>query len=191
MTDTYKNTEEYKDYDCPDRNENEHILDEDGTPTQSEGQTEPEAAEPDELEKLRNELAAARADFYNYRQRMVRDRQKTRQLMSEDLVSELLPVLDNLDRALCAPEDGSARDVLIGVRMVQNQFLSVLEGMGVTVVPTENEFFDPAVHEAVELESVDDPEQDNRVVAELLRGYRTPERVLRAAQVRVARIGTS
>jgi molecular chaperone GrpE len=149
---------------------------------------EKEVEEIDEMESLKNQLAAARADLYNYRQRAERDRAKTRKLIAEDKAAEFLPVLDNLDRALRVPEEGTAKDVLVGVRMVQRQFLSVLENSGVTVIPAEeNANFDPLQHEAVETEFVDDPARDGIILRELLRGYRTPDRVLRPTQVRVGK----
>lgn len=140
------------------------------------------------IQNLKNELALARADLYNYRQRVERDRVRKMKLMVEDRVSEFLPVVDNLDRALQVPEDGSVKDVLMGVRMVQRQFLSVLESLGITAVPTEGCRFDPRSHEAVETELVDDPEQDGMVLQELTRGYATPDRVLRPAHVRVGKL---
>jgi molecular chaperone GrpE len=142
----------------------------------------------DELESLKTQLAAARADLYNYRQRTERDRAKTRKLISEDKAAEFLPVLDNLDRALGVPEDGTAKDVLVGVRMVQRQFLSVLENSGVTVIPAEGCPFDPLQHEAIETEFIEDPARNGLILCELLRGYRTLERVLRPAQVRVGKL---
>ena len=141
-----------------------------------------------EMENLKNQLATARADLYNYRQRTERERMKSRKLIAEDKIAEFLPVLDNLDRALAVPEEVSAKDVLIGVRMVQRQFLYVLENSDVTVILTEACPFDPLLHDAVETEIVEDPDRDGIVLCELLRGYRTPERVLRPAQVRVGRL---
>lgn len=141
-----------------------------------------------EVEKLKNELASVRADQFNYRQRMERERAKARKLIVEDKIGEFLPVLDNLDRALAVPEEGSARDVLLGVRMVQRQFLSVLENSEVTAIPTEEMPFDPQLHDAVETESVSDPAMDGMILSELLRGYKTPERVLRPSQVRVGKL---
>jgi molecular chaperone GrpE len=138
-----------------------------------------------EVGDLKNQLAAARADLYNYRQRTERERLKTLRMLTLDRVGDFLPVLDNLDRALSVPEDVAAKDVLTGVRMVQRQFLSILEEAGVTCIPTEGHPFDPLLHDAIETETVDDPEQDGRVLRELSRGYRAPERVLRAARVRV------
>jgi molecular chaperone GrpE len=135
----------------------------------------------------KNQLAASRADLYNFRQRTERERLKSLRSISLDRIGDFLPVLDNLDRALSVPEDGTARDVLVGVRMVQRQFLSVLEDAGVTCIPTEGYPFDPAVHDAIETEAVDDPAEDGIVLRELSRGYRSAERVLRAARVRVGR----
>ena len=144
--------------------------------------------EADEAESLKTQLAAARADLYNYRQRTERDRAKTRKLISEDKAAEFLPVLDNLDRALSVPESGTAKDVLVGVRMVQRQFLSVLENSCVTVIPAEGCAFDPLQHEAIETEFVDEPDRNGMILDELLRGYRTSDRVLRPAQVRVGKL---
>jgi molecular chaperone GrpE len=144
-----------------------------------------------EMEELRSQLAAARADLYNYRQRVERDRIKNRKLIVEDKILEFLPVLDNLDRALNVSEDGLAKDVLVGVRMVQRQFLSVLESSDVTAIPSEGCAFDPLLHEAVETEEVGDPDRNGMILLELLRGYRTSDRVLRPAQVRVARGASS
>ncbi|MDR2529211.1 MAG: nucleotide exchange factor GrpE [Synergistaceae bacterium] len=141
-----------------------------------------------ELDSLKNQLATARADLYNYRQRVERERAKTRSLIAEEKAAEFLPVLDNLDRALLVPEEAAAKDVLAGVRMVRKQFLTVLENSGVTVIPTVGCAFDPSRHEAIETEFVEDTGQDGAVLGELLRGYQTPERVLRAAQVRVGRL---
>ena len=172
----------------------EYVL-EDGV-LREEGEADPETvpSSPSEegalgkrVAELEGELAAARADFYNYRQRMAKERQQMRRLVTDDTISALLPVLDNLDRALTVPEDGSAKDVLVGVGMVRRQFLSTLEELGVRVIPTEGAPFDPALHDAVETVPVEDPEQDGRILEELTRGYRTDERVLRASRVTVGK----
>ena len=146
-----------------------------------------ESALRERVAELEGELAAARADFYNYRQRMAKERQQIRRLVTDDTISSLLPVLDNLDRALAVPEDGSAKDVLVGVGMVRRQFLSTLEELGVRIIPTEGASFDPALHDAVETVPVEDPELDGRILEEVTRGYRTDERVLRASRVTVGK----
>ena len=147
-----------------------------------------EGALEERVAELEGELAAARADFYNYRQRMAKERQQIRRLVTDDTITALLPVLDNLDRALTVPEDGSAKDVLVGVGMVRRQFLSTLEELGVRIIPTEGASFDPALHDAVETVPVEDPELDGRILEEVTRGYRTDERVLRASRVTVGKV---
>lgn len=147
-----------------------------------------ESAEPeDKVAQLERELAAARADFYNYRQRVLKERNEIRRRALEDTVQEFLPVMDNLDRALTVPEDGSAKDVLVGVEMVRRQFIMKLDEMGISVIPTKGERFDPSMHEALASLPVESPEQDGTVIDEQMRGYRTKDRVLRAAQVVVGR----
>ena len=172
----------------------EYVL-EDGV-LREEGEADPETvpSSPSEegalrerIAELEGELATVRADFYNYRQRMAKERQQMRRLVTDDTISALLPVLDNLDRALTVPEDGSAKDVLVGVGMVRRQFLSTLEELGVRIIPTEGASFEPALHDAVETVPVEDPELDGRILEELTRGYRTDERVLRASRVTVGK----
>ena len=165
------------------------VLREDGeaAPETTPSSSSEEGALGKRVAELEGELAAARADFYNYRQRMAKERQQIRRLVTDDTITALLPVLDNLDRALAVPEDGSAKDVLVGVGMVRRQFLSTLEELGVRIIPTEGASFDPALHDAVEMVSVEDPEQDGRILEELTRGYRTDERVLRASRVTVGK----
>ena len=171
----------------------EYVL-EDGVLTRADAAEEAGADAVESAQKrvveLEGELAAARADFYNYRQRVTKERQQLRRLVVDDTVTALLPVLDNLDRALAVPEDGSAKDVLVGVGMVRRQFLSALEEMGVGIIPAEGVPFDPALHDAVETVSVEEPEKDGMVLEELVRGYRTDEKVLRAAQVTVGKTHT-
>ena len=166
----------------------EYILEEGGAaPETVPSSPSEESALRERVAELEGELAAARADFYNYRQRIAKERQQIRRLVTDDTISSLLPVLDNLDRALTVPEDGSAKDVLVGVGMVRRQFLSTLEELGVRVIPTEGAPFDPALHDAVETVPVEDPEQDGQILEELTRGYRTDERVLRASRVTVGK----
>ncbi len=139
-----------------------------------------------EKAELTDALARARADFFNYRKRLERDRQRERAMIGEERALEFLPVLDNLDRALAVPPDVDGKSVLQGVTMVRRQFLSVLESIGVEPVPGVGAPFSPEHHEAVAAVETDDPEQNGLVVEEIQSGYRTKERVLRPAKVKVA-----
>ena len=141
----------------------------------------------EEKKDLADALARARADFFNYRKRVERDREKERSLAGEEKAQDFLPVLDNLDRAIAIVPETDGRRLHDGVVMVQKQFLSVLQSMGVEPVPVEGVPFSPEFHEALAAVETDDPEMNGIVVEEVVRGYRTRDRVLRPAKVRVAK----
>ena len=163
--------------------QNEIINDEN---SEAENKTEAEILE-EKIEKLENELALARADFYNYRQRTIKERMEIRQRTQEDTIKEFLPVLDNLDRALKAADSEDVKSIIKGVEMVQRQFINVLGNFGVSVIETEGENFDPSLHDAAGTEEIDNPELDGKVITERLKGYKTNERVLRPSQVTVGK----
>ena len=140
------------------------------------------------IKDLEHDLAVQRADFYNFRQRTIKERQETRKRSQEEVIIAILPVLDNLDRALEAANSEDAKSILKGVEMVQRQFVNTLENLGVSIIKTEGENFDPALHDASGTEKVDDPDLDGKIITERLKGYRTQERVLRPAQVTVGKI---
>ena len=157
-----------------------------------EEQEEAANPEPDskdeQIESLTRQLKATTADFYNFRQRTTKERLETRKRAAEEVIIAILPVLDNLDRALKAAGSEDAKSILKGVEMVQRQFVSVLDGLGVSIIKAEGEKFDPALHDAAGTEQVDDPDLDGKVITERMKGYRTKERVLRPAQVTVGKI---
>ncbi len=150
-----------------------------------EEQTESEKLK-EEIDSLKKEVKTVRADFFNFRQRTIKERTETRARAKEEVITEMLPVLDNLDRALSASSEDSA-GIVKGVEMVQRQFVGVLEGLGVSVIKTVGEIFDPALHDAAGTENVNDTELDGKIITEVLKGYRTKDRVLRAAKVIVGK----
>ena len=135
--------------------------------------------------EYRDEAARAKADFYNYRTRVERDRARDRVLAAERAVDALLPVLDNLDRTLQAVTDKDS-PLFKGVAMVQRQFFATLQELGLQVISTDCPF-DPALHEALMVVEVDEA-QDGAIIEELHRGYMLGDKVLRAAQVKVGRV---
>ncbi|HEX5707152.1 MAG TPA: nucleotide exchange factor GrpE [Pyrinomonadaceae bacterium] len=151
-----------------------------------------------ELQKLQSErqeltdtAARRQADFDNYRKRIERERGETYNRLVGEIVSKLLPVLDNLRRALDAEasvqshESEEFRHFLQGVELIGKQLNGVLESLGVSPVPTVGERFDPHIHEAVATEETDRFEPDT-VTAELVRGYRVGDKLIRPAMVKVA-----
>ncbi|MFM9018268.1 MAG: nucleotide exchange factor GrpE [Actinomycetota bacterium] len=138
-----------------------------------------------------DQLQRTRADFDNYRKRVERERPMLAEAGVRDLVGELLPVLDNLERALealVAAGDDGAQGIVAGVDMVRQQLGALLVGRGVQEIPAHGEAFDPNVHEAVQsVPSPDHPE--GTVVAVVERGYRMSDAVIRPARVVVSQGG--
>jgi len=139
----------------------------------------------EEAARFRNEAARAKADFYNYRTRIERDRARDRVLAAEGAVLDLLPVLDNLERALDAESDKES-SMYKGIVMVKKQFFTVLENLGLKLVDASGAF-DPSVHEAVMVVDVESDDGDGMVIEALHRGYTLGEKLLRAAKVKVGR----
>ena len=146
-----------------------------------------------ELDARTREAAEARdryvrtlAEFDNYRRRTGREREEWRRQAQEELLREVLPVLDNFDRALAAPPPpGADQAFRTGVELIHRNFLAALERLGVRPFGAVGEPFDPTRHEAVGRVERRDVE-DQTVVSEALRGYLLQDRVLRPAQVVVA-----
>ena len=141
------------------------------------------AAAEAKAEEHLNDLKRVAADFDNFRKRSARERSETVTFANERLVKELLPVLDDLERALQAAEDHEEAKLEEGVRLVQRQLAEVLRKAGLAEVET-NGRFDPHVHEAL-LSQPSDAEEGS-VIEVLQRGYRLGDRVLRPARVVVA-----
>lgn len=154
---------------------------------ENESETPEVDPKDEQIASLTQQLKATTADFFNYRQRTTKERSETRRRAQDDVITEILPVLDNLDRALEAASSEDTASIVKGVEMVQRQFVGVLEALGVSIIKAEGEKFDPALHDAAGTQQVEDPELDGRVITERLKGYRTKDRVLRPAQVIVGK----
>ena len=129
-------------------------------------------------------LQRLQADFDNYRRRTTQEAAQIRQNSRLEVFREMLPVLDNLQRALQAPDSGES--LRQGLVMIERQFLDILKQSGIEPIEAVGHPFDPNVHEAVQ--QVDSKDHaDNEIVGELQKGYRMGERVLRVSMVIVAR----
>jgi molecular chaperone GrpE len=152
---------------------------------------EHDAPAPDELAKLAAErdeyLALAQrvqADFENYRKRAVRDQERLVAHAHERLVRELLPILDDLERALEAGEQHEEAKLVDGVKLVEKALRSALAKEGLVEIETDGPF-DPHVHEALLAQPSPDAEPGS-VLEVVQRGYRVGDRVVRPARVIVA-----
>jgi len=144
-----------------------------------------DVAEPD-LEGLKDRLLRALAETENLRRRAQRDREDYVKYANETLLRDLIPVLDNLDRALnAARAAGESGTVVSGVELIQRELLRVLEKAGLSRYSAVGERFDPTRHEAIaRVVSADRP--PDTVVQETAAGYLLNGRVLRPAMVAVA-----
>jgi molecular chaperone GrpE len=139
-----------------------------------------------ELAERSDQLLRLAADFENFRRRKAQEMADRSRYASEDAARALLPVLDNLRRAVDhSAGDGNGQQLQDGLRMVVAQFEQALATVGVEPVETVGAPFDPAVHEAIGGEESDAVSEDT-VIAELQPGYRLHDRLLRPALVRVA-----
>ncbi len=138
-----------------------------------------------EVEAQQDRYLRAVAEFDNVRKRSAREREEYTRYANESLLRDILPVLDNLDRAMQAARAEPATSLTTGVELIQRELLRILEKVGVTPFSSVGQPFDPERHEAIaRAPSADLP--DMSVAAETARGYLLHGRVLRPAMVTVA-----
>jgi molecular chaperone GrpE len=137
-------------------------------------------------EEAHEAFLRARADFANYKRRVEEERESLRQFVNNDLLTRLLPIVDNFERALAASAQTNDYEKLVtGVNAVYRQFQDFLAREGVAPIDALFQPFDPNVHNAVlREETTEHPE--NTVVEELQKGYTLHGKVLRPTMVKVA-----
>ena len=157
-------------------------------------EVEAESTEEDLLEKERtraknmeDRYLRVNAEFENYKKRMIRESSDRFKFFNLDLIKELLPSLDNIERAIshAKSDHTDVESMIVGLEMVNKMTHEVFEKFGVTRINTVGEEFDPNIHQAVGV--VDsDAVPDNQVVEECLGGYSLHGRIIRPAMVRVS-----
>jgi len=153
----------------------------------------PAAASPEhaELQKQRDDLydrlLRTSAEFDNYRKRIDRERQQTSESAAASLLTELLPLVDDFERALNAPVGRSGNDAYRqGIELIYKQLVELLRKRGVRPIEALGADFDPHFHQAVSYEPADD-RRDGEIIEEFRRGYLLGDRLLRPAMVKVAK----
>src|SRR6187455_2722489 len=136
-----------------------------------------------ERDEYLNDLKRVAAEFENYRKRVLRDQESLVARAHERLVKELLPVLDDLERALAAAEEHQEAKLEEGVRLVHRELAAALQREGLAEIDTDGQF-DPHVHEAL-LSQPSDAEEGS-VIEVVQKGYTLGDRVVRPARVVVA-----
>lgn len=168
-------------------------LPDDDVTTSAAGETPSGAADNDdddvaELRRQRDEhyqhLLRTTAEFDNYRKRTERERRDRAEYAATDLLTDLLPVVDDLERALAAKTEDA--DVYRrGIEIILKQLVDLLDKRGVTPIEALGADFDPNLHQAVSQEA-SEGHRDGEVIEELRRGYTMRDRLIRAAMVKVA-----
>jgi molecular chaperone GrpE len=147
-----------------------------------------------ELEKAKAQAAEyldgwqrARAEFANYKKRNEQERQELFKLANTTLITRLLPIFDDFERAFqTLPSNLLSLTWIDGVVLIYRKLQAILEAEGLTLMETEGQSFDPLVHEAVTYEESAEHEE-GQIIGEVQKGYQLGDRVLRPALVRVAK----
>jgi molecular chaperone GrpE len=134
-------------------------------------------------EELENRLLRQRADFDNFRKRQERDRSEFIQFAAMDAVRDLLPVLDDFERAL--QNESADKEYVKGIELIYQRFLESLRKQGLEPIETAGRIFDPNFHQALDMVETEEAE-DHAILQEYQRGYNFKGKLLRPSMVRVA-----
>lgn len=149
-----------------------------------EEESSEDSQEDNQVEELTNRLLRLQADFINYKNRVEKDKERIYTYAAEDIMTQLLPVLDNFDRALESVENKDG--FYEGVKMIYDQILKVLNENGLKEMECLGEAFDPNFHHAVFAEEVEDKEEGT-ILEVLQKGYLLNDKVIRPSMVKVAK----
>ena len=141
----------------------------------------------EEVKTLNDKYFRVAAEFENYKRRAQRDQNDAIRFANEKIFKDLLPTIDNLERAIkCGSEQSNGDGLLEGVELTYKQLLETLTKYGIRQISSQGDLFDPAMHQAVaQVES--ESAKPNTVVEEFQKGYFLHERILRPAMVTVAK----
>ncbi|MGX6980046.1 nucleotide exchange factor GrpE [Vagococcus elongatus] len=140
-----------------------------------------------ELEEAEDKFLRAQAEIANMRNRFQKERESLARFRSQDLAKELLPALDNLDRALETDiSEEQVENLKKGVEMVKDGILAAFKASGIEEIEALGKVFDPNLHQAVQTMPIEEGQQVEEVVVVLQKGYKLYDRVLRPSMVIVA-----
>ncbi|MBT0133353.1 nucleotide exchange factor GrpE [Listeria seeligeri] len=137
------------------------------------------------LDEMESRYLRTQADFDNVKKRHVAELDAKQKYRSQSLAQDLLPALDSFEKALATKaEHEEVKQILKGMEMVYNQILVAFEKEGIEVIPAVGEQFDPNFHQAV-MQDSDENAANNEITAELQKGYKLKDRVIRPSMVKV------
>ena len=138
-----------------------------------------------ELEEEKNKFLRALADFDNFRKRMAAEREEIIAFANETFITALLPIIDNFERALKKENQGSLEELTKGIALIKRQLEDTFEKLGVKVIESVCQPFDPILHHAIMTKESDNPE--NTVIEEMQKGYTLHGKVIRPAMVIISK----
>ena len=144
-----------------------------------------EVIEKEKYDELYDKYLRVLAEYDNYKKRTQKEKDEIYSFGVAETIEKLLPVADNLDRALSALDESEKTQFSEGVQMVSKQFFEILTKMGVTEIEALGAQFDPAVHNAV-MHVDDETQEANVVVEQFMKGYKYKDKVIRHSMVKVA-----
>lgn len=168
------------------------IIDSEETKENASEENEEEALQTDiqslqqEKDEIYQRMLRLQAEFDNFKKRSQKEKEADRKYKSQDLANELLPAMDNFERALKVEVNEATSSLVDGITMVYNQLQDALKSQGVEVIEAEGKEFDPNEHHAV-MQIEDDEMESNIVAEELQKGYKLKDRVIRPAMVKVTK----
>ncbi|MGO2266171.1 MAG: nucleotide exchange factor GrpE [Vagococcus salmoninarum] len=140
-----------------------------------------------QLEEMEDKFLRAQAEIANMRNRHQKESQNSAKYRSQNLGTELLPAIDNLERALAIEvTDEQGKSLKKGIEMVMESLLHALKSAGIEEIPTLGETFDPNLHQAVQTTAVSEGQKPDEIVQVLQKGYKLHDRILRPTMVIVA-----
>lgn len=155
----------------------DEIMDEEGSVEEEIDATEQEILD------LKNSLSRIQADFINFKNRTQKEKAQSIALANEGLILRLLPVIDDLERAL--DQKNCSNEFSEGISMIYKNMIEILKGEGLEEVPSVGEPFDPNFHHAVVMEDNDELES-NHIIETLQKGYVLNDKVIRPSMVKVS-----
>lgn len=182
-------SEEVVNSDNESQNPAEQMTVEDASETEKDKQQEPEKKEPTPEEKyaeLNDKFLRLLSEFDNFRKRSIKERIEFTKFAGEEIIRSLLPVVDDLERALSFMKENPDNPSLEGIHLIYQKFINILKQKGVEEIKTVGETFNTDFHEAVTSIPAENEEQKGNVVEETEKGYLLNGKVIRFAKVIVA-----
>ena len=137
------------------------------------------------LEEMTNRYQRLQADFDNFRRRTRQEKEEISSVVAQDLILQILPVIDNLERALDGKSQQDAKAIVAGIEMIYRQMVNLLAKNGLEAIEAVGVMFNPEQHQAV-IRAEDSEHPDGTILEELQKGYRVRDKVVRPSMVKVA-----